>query len=127
MLGKNQLESMLICCAVNQALPRDNVEGFEASRFWTAAARRAAIAARLADLIDPATRSETWGDWEDWEEWDDGFPDVAAEPETADADDDPVTPDHTDALEEDESTPGSERQRVIRRLLALYDRLGELE
>lgn len=60
LLGRNQLESLLICCAVNQALPRVTTRGFDPSRFWTAAARRAAIAARLADLIDPATRSESF-------------------------------------------------------------------
>ncbi len=60
MLGKNQLESILIAFAVRHALPSSSAPGFESSRFWATAARRAGLAAALAEVIDPSRRSESF-------------------------------------------------------------------
>ena len=58
MLGRGHIESMLISLATHSALPADPCGGFEPHRFWRAAARRAATARSLADLMNPAERSE---------------------------------------------------------------------
>ncbi len=60
MLGKNQLESILISFAVRHALPTSPAPGFESTRFWATAAERAGLAAALADVIDPVRRSESF-------------------------------------------------------------------
>ncbi len=58
LLGRSQTESILIGMAVRDTLPRTTAQGFDASRFWKAAARRAVAARALADRIDPSVRSE---------------------------------------------------------------------
>lgn len=58
LMGRGELESVLISMAVHQLLPVDNVSGFDSQRFWRTAARRAALARGLADFIDPSNRSE---------------------------------------------------------------------
>ena len=58
MLGRGHIESMLISLAAHSALPVDPCGGFEPSRFWRAAARRAATARALADRVNPAECSE---------------------------------------------------------------------
>jgi len=60
LLGRNQLESMLISIATRDALPREPGRGFEPQRFWVTAARRATTGRAIAELIDPATRSESF-------------------------------------------------------------------
>ena len=60
LLGRDQLESMLLSLAVHDALPSKPTLGFEAGRFWQTAARRATLGRALADKIDPATRSESF-------------------------------------------------------------------
>lgn len=60
MLGRNQLESMLISMAVNRTLPKGPTPGFESSAFWAAATRRATVAATYANLFDPSRRSENY-------------------------------------------------------------------
>ena len=60
LLGRSQLESMLISMAVRDTLPNSAKRGFEPRRFWTTSARRACTAAALADRIDPSTRSESF-------------------------------------------------------------------
>jgi HD-like signal output (HDOD) protein len=60
MLGRNQLESMLISMAVNQALPKGPTPGFDTARFWAAASQRATVAATYANLFDPIRRSENY-------------------------------------------------------------------
>lgn len=60
MLGRNQLESILIAVAVGGALPGSPAPGFEATRFWRTAAQRAALASSLADRLDPARKSESF-------------------------------------------------------------------
>jgi HD-like signal output (HDOD) protein len=60
LMGRGELESVLISMAVHEVMPADNIPGFDAHRFWGAAARRAALARGLADLIDPSSRSESF-------------------------------------------------------------------
>lgn len=60
LLGRNQLESVLISLAVRDALPRDAGRGFDSQRFWVASARRATTGRALAEMIDPANRSESF-------------------------------------------------------------------
>lgn len=59
-VGRNQLESLLISLAVKSALPSPNAPGFDRSRFWLAAARRATIAGRLSAAVDPSRRSDNF-------------------------------------------------------------------
>lgn len=59
-LGRNQLESLLISLAVKGSLPSPTVPGFDGHRFWMTAARRAAIAGQLATHVDPSRRSENF-------------------------------------------------------------------
>lgn len=60
LLGRSRLESMLISMAVRDSLPKGARRGFEPRRFWTTSARRACVAAAIADRIDPSTRSESF-------------------------------------------------------------------
>ena len=60
LLGRSQLESILISMAVSQSLPSRAARGFEPSRFWITAAKRATTARALADRIDPSTQSESF-------------------------------------------------------------------
>ena len=58
LLGRNQVESILIGAAVRDAIPNKAARGFEAKRFWGTSAVRAVVAGHLAELIDPSRRSE---------------------------------------------------------------------
>lgn len=58
LMGRNQLESMLIATGTRDALPSTPVPGFEPTTFWEIAAERATIAAALADAVDPRRKSE---------------------------------------------------------------------
>ncbi len=58
MLGRNEVESLLLSVAVQRSLPRERATGFEPDRFWATSARRAAAAVTLAEVVDPARRSE---------------------------------------------------------------------
>lgn len=60
MLGRNQLESLLISLATQRALPREEVHGFDMGEFWIRAARRASVAGAFANLLDPNRRSENF-------------------------------------------------------------------
>ena len=60
LMGRGELESILISMAVHQLLPVNNDSGIDGRRFWRTAARRAALARALADLIDPSNRSESF-------------------------------------------------------------------
>ena len=53
--GLGAVESMLLAVGVNVALPKDSVEGLDQQRFWSAAARRGAIAKTFAHELHPAT------------------------------------------------------------------------
>jgi two-component system, cell cycle response regulator len=58
MLGRNQLESLLITTGVSQVLPTVSRPGFELKSFWRTAALRASAAATVAAMVDPARQSE---------------------------------------------------------------------
>ena len=60
LIGRGELESILISVAVHELIPTENIPAFDAQRFWGAAVRRAALARGLADLIDPSSRSESF-------------------------------------------------------------------
>ena len=60
LLGRNQLESMLISMAVGQTLPRQAATGYDVARFWTTSAQRATTARALSGLLDPSTSSESF-------------------------------------------------------------------
>jgi len=57
-LGRSQLESLVLALAVKGALPRQDVRGFESSRFWTSAAQRATLARRFAAELHPADQGD---------------------------------------------------------------------
>lgn len=56
LLGRNQLESLLIATGVSDAVPAVEIAGFSAADFWLHGATRAAAAAALAAVVDPATQ-----------------------------------------------------------------------
>lgn len=58
LLGRNDLEALLLAAAVGQALPKKKVLGYDPVQFWTAAARRAAVARALAFEVAPASKGE---------------------------------------------------------------------
>lgn len=60
MLGLSQVESLVLSIGVQTALPSSPAPGFETTRFWRAAARRAAAAQRFASMLHPATRSQSF-------------------------------------------------------------------
>ncbi len=60
LLGRNQLESLLISIGAHNALPDPVCEGFEKDRFWMAAARRAVLARTIAERTDPTRTSENF-------------------------------------------------------------------
>lgn len=60
LLGRNEIEAMLIAAAVRGSLPVSGVAGFDPRRFWTTAAKRAAAARGLARHVDPSTASESF-------------------------------------------------------------------
>jgi HD-like signal output (HDOD) protein len=60
LMGRGELESILISMAVHEVMPVENTPVFDAQRFWGTAARRAALARGLADQIDPSSRSESF-------------------------------------------------------------------
>jgi HD-like signal output (HDOD) protein len=57
MLGRAKLEGIVLAVAVSDALPSGSTRGFVHKRFWKAAARRAATAKALADMLDPSSAS----------------------------------------------------------------------
>ena len=57
MLGRNQVESILIGQTVSSSLSA-TAPAIESSRFWAAAATRAVVASQIALRIDPSRRSE---------------------------------------------------------------------
>lgn len=60
LLGISQVESLVLSMAVGAALPRPTAPGFDATRFWRAAARRAATARALAARLHPARGAESF-------------------------------------------------------------------
>ena len=58
LMGRSQLESIVLALTVKQVLPEQAVQGFDAARYWQTAARRAALARTLADQLHPATQAD---------------------------------------------------------------------
>lgn len=58
LLGRNELESLLISTAVGRVLPKAPAMGFDPKRFWVTSTRRAVAARTLADRVNPAIRSQ---------------------------------------------------------------------
>ncbi len=53
LLGRNQLESLLIASGVGEAMPPEATRGYTPQSFWLEAATRAAAAAAMAAHVDP--------------------------------------------------------------------------
>ncbi len=60
MLGRNQLEALLISVGTGSVLPHPACEHYEHHRFWSTAAKRATLASLLAQRVDPTRRSENF-------------------------------------------------------------------
>lgn len=60
MAGLANVESMVLGVGVQAALPTGRTRGFEGSRFWRAAARRAATARAFAQRLHPARAMESF-------------------------------------------------------------------
>ena len=60
LLGRSTVESLLLGVVVQSSLPRPEITGFDQRRFWRTAARRAAAARALADVLHPRTKSESF-------------------------------------------------------------------
>lgn len=60
LLGRNQVESMLISAGVRAALPSVASPVFDTTRFWRAAAQRAVVATAVSARLQPSQRSETF-------------------------------------------------------------------
>ncbi len=60
LLGRSQIESLVVALASRACLPSAAMPGFEPKRFWSIAARRAAVARGLNERIDPSQRSEVF-------------------------------------------------------------------
>lgn len=56
-LGRSQVEQIVLALAVKDTLPRKAAQGFDAPRFWYAAASRAALASAIANELHPAQRA----------------------------------------------------------------------
>ncbi|MGE0792180.1 MAG: HDOD domain-containing protein [Sandaracinaceae bacterium] len=60
LMGRGQLESVILTAVVGKVLPAPSIASFDTQRFWRAAARRACTARSLAALVHPKTKSETF-------------------------------------------------------------------
>lgn len=60
LLGRSEVEALLLTLAVGRSVGGAGVVGFDASSFWQASARRAVVARRLARRIDPSSHGETF-------------------------------------------------------------------
>ena len=60
MLGRNQIESILISSAARDSIPEPKADVFDSARFWRAAACRAVIATSIGAIVEPRHRSETF-------------------------------------------------------------------
>ncbi len=58
LLGRGEVEALLLAVASRGALPAKRTAGFEPAAFWRLSARRAAIARAIAARVQPATKSE---------------------------------------------------------------------
>ncbi len=60
LLGRNQVEALLISIAAKRSLPSPVAIGFEEQRFWRTAAKRAILAGLVASLTEPTRKSENF-------------------------------------------------------------------
>lgn len=60
LLGRNQLEALLISAGAGASIPRATGPSYDHTRFWTTAAKRAALASAIAGAVDPTRRSENF-------------------------------------------------------------------
>jgi HD-like signal output (HDOD) protein len=61
LMGRNQLEGLLISLGARAALPEPaDGNGFDHHRFWATASKRAALASLLAARLDPTRQSENF-------------------------------------------------------------------
>ena len=61
LLGRNQLEALLISIGARTALPSPPTgNGFDHHRFWSTCSKRAAMAALIAARLDPTRQSENF-------------------------------------------------------------------
>lgn len=58
LLGRNQLEALLIASGVGEAIPPRAAPGYSPVTFWLTSAARAAAAAAMAAHLDPASQYE---------------------------------------------------------------------
>lgn len=60
LLGRNQLEALLISVGAAAAIPHPQNHAYEHRRFWATAAKRAALASRISTHVDRTRRSENF-------------------------------------------------------------------
>jgi len=60
MLGRNQVESILISSATRASVPTPLSPIFDTARFWKTAASRAMVATSISAVVAPTRRSETF-------------------------------------------------------------------
>jgi HD-like signal output (HDOD) protein len=60
MLGRNQLEALLISVGAGNAIPNPPNSSYQHRRFWATAAKRATLASMIAGRVDPTRRSENF-------------------------------------------------------------------
>lgn len=59
-LGRNQLEALLISIGARGVLPSPDCGEFDEERFWSSATKRAVLASLIAEKTDPTRRSENF-------------------------------------------------------------------
>lgn len=60
LLGRNQLEAVLISAGAQSAIPHVAGPNYDHTRFWATSAKRAALASAIAGHVDPTRRSENF-------------------------------------------------------------------
>lgn len=60
LLGRNQLEAVLISAGAQSAIPKVAGAHYDHTRFWATSAKRAALASAIAGHVDPTRRSENF-------------------------------------------------------------------
>lgn len=60
MMGRNQLEALLISVGTGSVIPRPTCANYDHHRFWVTATKRATLASLLAEQVDPTRRSENF-------------------------------------------------------------------
>ncbi len=60
LLGREEIESLVIAAAVQQASPKVVAQGFDTRRFWRHASLRAAVAKEVCDHVDPASARQAF-------------------------------------------------------------------